>query len=88
MQCTSEQCVVCPCGKTVDCGKMGVVHQLEYMIFNELYVGENGNNIELRIREHLISEKRGNATSPLRRHKIEANDDKSLLLNVHMKVNC
>ncbi|EYC21254.1 hypothetical protein Y032_0020g81 [Ancylostoma ceylanicum] len=70
--CTTEQCVVCPHGNIGDCSKVGVVYQLECLSCHDLYIGETGRTLSVRIREHMATKRRGNLTSPLGRHKIEA----------------
>ncbi|EYC20774.1 hypothetical protein Y032_0021g415 [Ancylostoma ceylanicum] len=76
IQCISDQCIVCPHGKLGDCTKTGVVYQLECMSCNELYIGETGRTLNVRIKEHMSAKKRGSVTSPLGRHKIETHGGK------------
>ncbi|EYC11702.1 hypothetical protein Y032_0050g2055 [Ancylostoma ceylanicum] len=71
-QCISEQCIVCPHGKEGDCAKVGVIYQLECLDCNALYIGETGRALNVRIKEHLASKRRGSLTTPLGRHRINA----------------
>ncbi|EYC26999.1 hypothetical protein Y032_0009g466 [Ancylostoma ceylanicum] len=72
--CISEQCVVCPHGNTGDCAKVGVVYQIECLICHDLYIGETGRTLSIRIKEHMATKRRGNLTSPLGRHKVEVHN--------------
>ena len=69
--CISEQCVVCPHGNIGDCAKVGVVYQLECLTCHDLYIGETGRALSVRIKEHMATKRRGNVTSPLGRHRVE-----------------
>ena len=69
--CISEPCVVCPHGNVGDCAKVGVVYQLECLTCHDLYIGETGRTLSVRIKEHMATKRRGTLASPLGRHKIE-----------------
>ncbi|EYC01492.1 hypothetical protein Y032_0106g3723 [Ancylostoma ceylanicum] len=69
--CMSENCVVCPYGKTGDCAKMGVIYEVECLTCHATYIGETGRPLCVRINEHLASKKRESLITPLGKHRRE-----------------
>ncbi|EYC18626.1 hypothetical protein Y032_0027g1622 [Ancylostoma ceylanicum] len=67
----SENCVVCPYGKTGDCAKMGVIYEIECLTCHAIYIGETGRPLCVRINEHLASKKRESLITPLGKHRRE-----------------
>ncbi|EYC07296.1 hypothetical protein Y032_0071g578 [Ancylostoma ceylanicum] len=68
-QCISNECVVCPFGKTGDCSKTGVVYQIKCLSCDALYIGETGRILSTRVKEHLASKRRRSLISALGRHR-------------------
>ncbi|KAK6744988.1 hypothetical protein RB195_011600 [Necator americanus] len=73
-QCMSECCVVCPFGKAGDCTNIGVIHQIECLACNAIYIGETGRMLNVRIKEHLAGKRRGSSMTPLGSHKNDKHD--------------
>ncbi|EYC44537.1 hypothetical protein Y032_0458g1830 [Ancylostoma ceylanicum] len=69
--CVSENCVICPYGKVGDCGKTGVIYELECLVCHARYIGETGRPLYVRINEHLASKKRESLVTPLGKHRRE-----------------
>ncbi|EYC07299.1 hypothetical protein Y032_0071g579 [Ancylostoma ceylanicum] len=68
-QCISNECVVCPYGKTGDCSKTGVIYQIKCLSCDALYIGETGRILSTRVKEHLASKRRRSLISALGRHR-------------------
>ena len=75
MSCNTRDCVVCPYGKIGDCGKSGVVYQIECLDCHAIYIGETGRPLFVRLREHLASKRRRSLISPLGKHRSEDHSD-------------
>ena len=69
--CNTRDCVVCPYGKIGDCGKSGVVYQIECLDCHAIYIGETGRPLFVRLKEHLASKRRRSLISPLGKHRSE-----------------
>ncbi|EYC33036.1 hypothetical protein Y032_0002g571 [Ancylostoma ceylanicum] len=67
----SEDCVVCPHGKTGDCAKTGVIYEIECLACHAQYIGETGRPLYVRVNEHLASKKRESLITPLGKHRKE-----------------
>ncbi|EYC37951.1 hypothetical protein Y032_0755g2082 [Ancylostoma ceylanicum] len=70
--CTAENCVICPYGKIGDCGKAGVIYEIECSVCHARYIGETGRPLCVRVNEHLASKKRESLVTPLGKHRREA----------------
>ncbi|EYC04549.1 hypothetical protein Y032_0087g2074 [Ancylostoma ceylanicum] len=69
--CVSENCVVCPHGRTGDCAKTGVIYGIECLACHAQYIGETGRPLYVRVNEHLASKKRESLITPLGKHRKE-----------------
>ena len=74
--CISKECIICPYGKVGDCGKVGVIYQLECFECGATYIGETGRALGVRIKEHLANKRRISLNSPLGKHRHEVHGDK------------
>ena len=48
-----SRCVVCPNGRVGDCGLRGVVYRINCNSCGEMYIGETGRPLHIRIQEHV-----------------------------------
>lgn len=67
-----SDCVICPYRRRGDCAQKGVVYQLECLPCGDLYVGETGRVLAIRVKEHLADERRQKLATPLGKHQREA----------------
>ncbi|XGW34592.1 hypothetical protein V3C99_018497 [Haemonchus contortus] len=69
--CSTDNCVICPFGKVGDCAQRGTVYQLRCSVCGEIYIGETGRMLGIRVKEHLAGKRRGSLLTPLGRHRLE-----------------
>uniref|UniRef100_A0A7I4YDF6 Reverse transcriptase domain-containing protein n=1 Tax=Haemonchus contortus TaxID=6289 RepID=A0A7I4YDF6_HAECO len=69
--CTTDNCVICPFGRDGDCSQRGTVYQLQCSACDEIYIGETGRMLSIRVKEHLAGKRRGSLLTPLGRHRLE-----------------
>ncbi|XGW05094.1 hypothetical protein V3C99_015904 [Haemonchus contortus] len=74
--CTTINCVVCPFGRNGDCTQRGTVYQLQCSACDEIYIGETGRMLGIRVKEHLAGKRRGSPFTPLGRHRLEGHHGK------------
>ena len=83
-RCTMENCVICPHGREGDCAQAGVIYQIQCSICGDVYIGETGRVLGIRMKEHLACKRRSTPLSPLGKHRVEKHDGEDF--NVICKV--
>ncbi|XGW35820.1 hypothetical protein V3C99_019196 [Haemonchus contortus] len=74
-RCITNDCTICPYGKTGDCAMIGVIYQIECRACGSTYIGETGRQLAVRTKEHLAGMRRGSLMTPLGRHKAEEHNN-------------
>ncbi|XGW33958.1 hypothetical protein V3C99_018027 [Haemonchus contortus] len=69
--CATDNCVICPFGRSGDCTQRGTVYQLQCSACGEIYIGETGRMLGIRVKEHLAGKRRGSLLTPLGKHRLE-----------------
>ncbi|XGW24810.1 hypothetical protein V3C99_006346, partial [Haemonchus contortus] len=69
--CATDNCVICPFGRSGDCTQRGTVYQLQCSACDEIYIGETGRMLGIRVKEHLAGKRRGSLLTPLGKHRLE-----------------
>ena len=69
--CITANCVICPYGRPGDCAQKGVIYQLQCLTCSELYIGETGRVLSVRVKEHIAGKRRQALETPLGRHRSE-----------------
>uniref|UniRef100_A0A7I4Z1V2 RecQ_Zn_bind domain-containing protein n=1 Tax=Haemonchus contortus TaxID=6289 RepID=A0A7I4Z1V2_HAECO len=69
--CATDNCVVCLFGSSGDCTQRGDSIPKSCSAFDEIYIGEKGRMMGIRLEEHLAGKRRGSLLTPFGRHRLE-----------------
>ncbi|VDP44783.1 unnamed protein product [Heligmosomoides polygyrus] len=80
--CSTPSCVVCPNGKEGDCMTTGVVYNMSCNECGEVYIGETGRPLCIRVKEHLDGLRKGNVRTPWGEHRVRCHAGAMLQVSV------